>query len=222
MTETLGEWEQPGPGVSLQSEDLTFRDSTRRELERLYAEVRRIEAALEDHGATPEGLPGRMILTYHALAGLLVGFVSAASSLLFNVVGSLLVREHPLQIIRVYLTFPFGTRAMDFETGPVVAAGILLYLLTGACLGILFHAMLAGFLGRAPTVWRFLGASALGLLVWVVNFYLILAWLQPIVTGTESILLSVPAWLGASTHLVYAWTAVLVENRARFGMPVRD
>ena len=54
------------------------------------------------------------------------------------------------------------------------------------------------------------------------NFYAVLSWLQPLVTGAPSILDSVPAWLGISTHLVYAGTAVLVENRARFGMPVPD
>jgi hypothetical protein len=49
-----------------------------------------------------------------------------------------------------------------------------------------------------------------------------MSWIQPLVTGGRSILDLVPVWLAATTHLIYAWTVVLVENRGRFGLPIRD
>jgi len=45
--------------------------------------------------------------------------------------------------------------------------------------------------------------------------------MQPLITGGRSIPDLVPAWLAAATHLVYAWTAVVVNNWGRFGMPIR-
>jgi hypothetical protein len=222
MTETLGEWERPGAGHSPQGDDLARRDALRRDLERLYSEVSRIETALEDPGAQPEGFPSRVVIIYHLLAGLLVGFVGAAGSLLFHVVGSLLISQHPLEIVRVYLTFPFGEQALRLHTGPLLATGVVLYLATGAVYGILFHAVLAGLFGRAPGVWRLLVVSGLGMMVWLVNYYLLMSWIQPLVTGGRSILDLVPVWLAATTHLIYAWTVVLVENRGRFGLPIRD
>ena len=221
MTETLGEWERPGTGPSPQGDDLARRDALRRDLERLYFEISRIESDLEDPGAQPEGFPSRVVIIYHLFTGLLVGFVGAAGSLLFHVVGSLFASQHPLEIIRVYLTFPFGAQALFIETGPLLAIGVVLYLVTGAGYGILFHSVLAGLFGRAPGVWRLIVAAALGLMVWLVNYYLLLSWLEPLITGGRSTLQMIPAWLAAATHLVYAWTVVLVENRGRLGLPIR-
>ncbi len=52
--------------------------------------------------------------------------------------------------------------------------------------------------------------SALSIAVWLVNFYLILAWLQPLLFGGNWIVTEVPAWVAALTHLVFGWTMVLV------------
>lgn len=221
MTETLGEWERPGALPSPQGDELARRDALRRDLERLYSEISRIESNLEDPGAQPEGFPSRVVLIYHLLAGMLVGFVGASGSLLFHVVGSLVVSQHPLELIRVYLTFPFGEQALRVDTGPLLAVGVLLYLATGAIYGILFHGVLTGLFARAPGVWRLVIASALGLLIWLVNYYLVLSWLEPLITGGHSVLGRIPVWLAAATHLVYAWTVVLIENCGRFGAPVR-
>jgi len=220
MTETLGEWERPGAGPSPQGDDLARRDALRRDLERLYSEISRLETHLEDPGAQPEGFPSRVVIFYHLFAGLLVGFAGASGSLLFHLVGSLLVNQHPLEIVRVYLTFLFGVQALHFDTGPILALGVVFYLATGAVYGILFHGVLAGLFGRAPGVWRLIVASALGLMVWLVNYYLLMSWLEPLITGGHSILELIPAWLAAATHLVYAWTVVLVENRGRSGQRI--
>jgi hypothetical protein len=50
----------------------------------------------------------------------------------------------------------------------------------------------------------------LALAVWVVNFYFILSWLQPVLIGGNWILELVPAWVAALTHLVFGWTTAIV------------
>ena len=221
MTETYGDWERPPAGLPPQEEELARRDTMRRELERVYAEAARLETALQE---APEWDvdPGRVVFTYHVLAGLIAGFVGAAAGLLFSILGSLLMSLHPLLIIRVYLTLPYGERALNVTTGPMLAVGVITYLVIGALYGIPFHVVLAGVLRNAPGIWRGLIASAMGLIVWIVNHYVVLLWLHPAITGTEPIAWLVPTWLAASTHLVFAWTMVLIEGRGRFNLPTID
>lgn len=221
MTETYGDWERPPAGGPPQVEELQRRDTMRRELERVYAEAARLEIALRD---APEWDvdPGRVVFTYHVLAGLVTGFVGAAAGLLFSMFGSMLVSLHPLLIIRLYLTLPFGERALNVETGPMLALGVVIYLMVGALYGIPFHVVLGGMLRNAPGIWRGLISAGMGLVVWLVNYYLVLFWLQPTLSGGEPITWLVPTWLAASTHVVFAWTMALVEGRRRFNLPTID
>lgn len=221
MTETYGDWERPPAGVPPQEEELARRDTMRRELERVYAEAARLENALRD-APDWDVDPGRVVFTYHVLAGLLTGFVGAAAGLVYSMLGSLLLSLHPLLMIRVYLTLPYGERALNVTTGPMLALGVIIYLVIGALYGIPFHVVLGGFLRNAPGVWRALIAAAMGLIVWVVNYYVVLFWLQPTITGSQSLAWLVPTWLAASTHVVFAWTMALMEGRGRFNLPIID
>ena len=58
---------------------------------------------------------------------------------------------------------------------------------------------------------RFLLATAFGLVLWIVNFYLILSWLQPLLLGGNWIVTMVPFWVAALTHLAFAWTMLVGE-----------
>jgi hypothetical protein len=195
------------------------KDAARRkqaELERLYAEAQRIEAELAAAGGRSPYPPRGYYTTYHVLAGILLGFAGAASSLLFNVVGSLLVGQHPLQLIRVYLTFPLAGQALGLESGLALGIGTCLYLLTGSFYGVVFHVVLSRFFDRASRRRRFAVASALGLGLWLVNYYALLSWLQPMLFGGNWIVRLIPFWVAALTHLVFAWTMLLIEQWARF------
>lgn len=217
MTETYGDWETPGSGPTRQSDDLARRDTLRRDLSRLYEEMARLEDEYSI-GDSP-WLPERLLFLYNILAGLAAGCVGATGSLLFNIFGSLLTGHHPLEIIRIYLTFPLGLPALHLETGPILAAGTCVYLLAGSLFGIAFHAVLSGVFAQAPGIWRILAASAMGLTLWVVNFYVVLGWLHLLLTGNSHITSLWPAWLAAMTHLVYAWTLLLFERRVRHAGP---
>lgn len=188
-------------------------DVKRQRLEELRAEVRRLESELAVPTPT-EWPPKEYYTAYHVLAGFVLGMFGATTSLLFNVVGSVLVGQHPLQLIRVYLTFPLGESALKIESGLTLAIGCCLYLLTGMLLGIPFQLVLSRMPSNLTT--RFVVATALGLLIWIVNFYALLSWLQPLLIGGDWILAEIPWWVGALTHLVFAWTMLLVEPLGRF------
>ena len=214
MTETFGDWEQPPGNPTRPSDDVARRDALRRDLQRHYAEVARLENALDGMSELLRP-PIRVVVSDHLLAGVVIGFAGAAGSLLVHILGALLIGMYPLRIIQAYLTFPMGDQALYLESGPPLALGTLLYLAAGAAFGVVFHFVLSGLFAEAPAFWRLLVASSMGLLLWIVNFYLILSWLQPLVTGGPAVTRYIPAWLAAVTHLVFAWTILLAETPTR-------
>lgn len=187
------------------------------ELERLHEQIRRVEAALHTAPAGAAAWPPPGYYTpFHVLMGVLLGLVGAASSLLFNVVGASITGRHPLELIRVYLTFPLGAEALDLESGLAIGIGTCLYLTTGALYGIAFHLVLSRWFADASTGRRFLVATVLGLGLWIFNFYMVLSWLQPALFGGSWIVTLVPFWVAAATHLVFAWTMLLIEQWGQF------
>ena len=70
---------------------------------------------------------------YYATTGFLLGSLAACTSLLLNVVGSVLwpaitgAPQHPLRIIQVYLTFPMGEAALNQNSGVLLTLGCVLY-----------------------------------------------------------------------------------------------
>jgi hypothetical protein len=153
---------------------------------------------------------------YYATTGFLLGIFGACTSLLFNVVGSLIWSsasgepQHPLRLIQVYLTFPLGEGALKIDTGIGLAIGCCLYLATGMLYGIVFQLFLTRFAAQATLAGRLVWASGLAIAVWLVNFYGILSWLQPLLFGGDWIIRLVPWWVAMLTHLVYGWTMAAV------------
>lgn len=192
--------------------------------------IRRLqgEPALDDHAMSPQGGPARAgmreytwppdqyYLLWHIVVGLMLGLIGAAVSLTFNVVGAPLAGEHPLQLIRVYLTFPMGAAALTATDGAVLTVGCILYLVTGGLYGIVFHLVMSWFLPNASAWRRFLVGTMLGLALWIINFYAILSWLQPVLLGDNWIVREVPMAVAAATHVLFAWTMLLIEFWGRF------
>jgi hypothetical protein len=197
---------------------MTDRDlsAVQAELTELRARVAQLEAEAATAESKSAERPGTewtraYYLTYYATAGFFLGILGAVTSLVFNVVGSLLVGQHPLQLIKVYLTFGLGERALDpqLDSGLALAIGCGLYIATGMLLGVLFQVVLSRFADRGSLPNRLLIASLFALLVWVVNYYLLIAWLQPRLFGGNWIVTQIPWWVGALTHLVFGWTMAL-------------
>ena len=158
--------------------------------------------------------PGYNVFSY-VKEGLLLGSLAGCTSLVANVIGSVLwpaisgEAQHPLRIIQVYLTFPLGDFALQLNSGFVLALGCLLYLTIGMLYGVLFVTAISYVLPHANVRARLVACSILALLVWVINFYLILSWLQPVLLEGRWIAELIPWWVAALTHLIFGWTIAL-------------
>ena len=157
----------------------------------------------------------------------MLGMFGAAISLLANVVGASVVGKPPLELIRVYLTFPLGENALRLASGAndvyaigdgvIVAIGCCLYLGTGMLLGIPFFVALVKFTEgdeAFPVVHRDRARDRF----WAINFWGILLWLQPLLIGGNWINdpAILPISVGWATHVVFGWTLALLYPWARF------
>ena len=187
-------------------------------IERELAELRARLASLEDDLASGPPVTRWEIkgyyAAYYATTGFFLGMIGAVTSLVLNIVGSLLVGQHPLQLIKVYLTFGLGEKALDpkLDSGMALAIGCCLYIATGMLLGVVFQVALSRFADQATLVKRLAIASGLALIVWFVNYYLLLSWIQPLLFGGNWIVDSnyLPPWVAVLTHLAFGWTMALV------------
>jgi len=160
--------------------------------------------------------PSGYYTAYYATTGFMLGIFGAMASLLFNIVGSVLTGRHPLELIRSYLTFPLGDRAFDLppeQNGLMLAIGCCLYLGTGMLMGIPVYLALTRWGAGKPFFTKLVIATVVSLLIWIINFYCILSWLQPTVIdmSTENLIINrVPWWVAAASHVVFGWTMALV------------
>jgi hypothetical protein len=136
--------------------------------------------------------------------------------LLFNVVVSFFEGQHPFHIIQVYLTVGLGHTALTLNDSLTLVMGCLLYLLFGMLLGIPFHSVISRRLASSSTRLKFAAVTIISLTVWILVFYGILSWLQPMLCGGNWILHEIPWWLAASTHLIYGWTMLAAQQFGSF------
>jgi hypothetical protein len=193
------------------------KDAILREIAELRARADQLEAELgSDIADRPEWPPREFYTMYYVLAGFGLGAVAAMTSLLFNIIGSAIVGKPPLYLISVYLTFPLGEEALHIDSGLALAVGCCLYILTGTVLGIPIHLILSRFYAHAGWPVRLVVAGALGVALWLINFYGLIAWLQPLLIGGNWIVEQIPWWVAAATHLVFAWTMLVLQPLGKF------
>jgi hypothetical protein len=150
-------------------------------------------------------------------SGALIGAIAGCVSLAANVIASVAwptvsgQSQHPLKLIQVFLTFPLGENALQLNGGWLLAAGCLLFLATGALYGVLFELAMSYFLPRARLAGRMVFFSLLAIAVWIVNFYCILIWLQPLLFGGAWIVEQVPWWVAALTHALFGATVAVIH-----------
>jgi hypothetical protein len=182
----------------------------RRAVEDHLAAIRELESA--ETSAVPADWPPRgYYVLWHVVFGMMLGGLGALVSLGANAIGAPLLGVHPLQLIRVFLTFPMGVAALTAEGGLVLTVGCLLYHGTGMVYGIFVHMVTSLFFAESPAGTRFAVVTAIGLGIWIVNFYVVLSWLQPLLLGGDWIVTMIPWWVGALTHLSFVWTIFLGE-----------
>jgi hypothetical protein len=186
------------------------------ELSELRDRQARLESELAGVGGTNSYSPVGYYSAYHIISGSLLGFFAATFSLVFNIIGATMVGKHPLEIVRIYLTFPMGDTALSIDNSSTLAIGCFLYLGTGMLLGALLHVILTKWFSGGTLPNRLATVSGLVLLLWVINHYALILWLQPLLFGGSWILDGIPWWVAASTHLVFGWSMLLMEPWGRF------
>lgn len=198
------------------------------ELARLQARVAELEVQIAASRSAGRWAPQSFYTAYYATTGFLLGIFGALTSLVVNVIGAPIAGKSPLEIIRVYLTFPLGENALrlasqqkDFYAigdGVILAVGCCLYLATGMLLGAPFYTLLAKLAEGRSVLARFAIATGLAVAMWFVNFYLLLSWIQPLLIGgrwiTDPAVL--PPWVALVTHLVFGWTLAALLPWGRF------
>ena len=187
-------------------------ESRRQRIEEHRAAIRELEAKTSALTESSRWPPPSYYLLWHVVIGMMFGSLGALVSLVANILAAPLFGQRKLELIRVYLTFPMGERALTLDDGTLLFVGCLLYLVTGALYGILIHIVLSFYYADASASRRLGMATAIGLALWLVNFYMILSWLQPMLLGGNWIIRMVPPWVGALTHLAFAWTVAIAEN----------
>ena len=153
---------------------------------------------------------------YHITTGHILGSVGAIVSLLFNVVGSVLTGRHPFELIRVFLTFGMGESALKGDSDVMLLIGIILYIFTGALYGVIFEVLMYRYFSKSSRMKRIGVAIAIGLGIWIINFYGIISWLEPLLFGGNWILTTIPFWVAALTHILFALTMVFIGEWGHF------
>lgn len=194
--------------------------------EEIYAEIAkhrdaiaRLESRLEEIEGPkvveepwpPEGF----YLTYYVVAGLMLGVLGSLVSFLANVVGSILLEQDPLLFLRVYGTVFLGQEALTTNDLNFFMLVAVVHFSVGAVGGAVFHVLVSLYRPEQPIVTVGLGA-AYGLLLWVVNFYVVIQWLQTSLYGEAYVLQLMPAWVAAFTHMLYGVTLGALEPLGRF------
>ena len=199
-------------------------ESKKEEMAELKARIERLEQEVgkeivpNDSSWPPQDFYG----AYYAMTGAILGIFGAIVSLLVNVIAAPIAGKSSLELIKVYLTFPAGARALELSAesnGLVLAMGCCLYIGTGMLIGIPIYFLMVRICGQnASLVKRLIVVSIASLLVWGVAFYGVLSWLQPLllngnwITDPEIM----PAWVAAGTHLVFGWTLALLYPWGQF------
>lgn len=207
---------------------MTVDDRKQQELAELRGRVHQLESELAVAETAGQWPPHEFYSAYYATTGFLLGTFGAMASLLANVIGAPVAGKSPLELIRVYLTFPLGAEALQLASqqtdvyvigdGVMLAIGCCLYLATGMLLGVPFFVVLVRLTEGKSLVQRLVVATVLSLALWLINFYGILSWLQPALIGgnwiTDSAVL--PPWVAVATHLIFGWTLALLYPLGRF------
>lgn len=194
---------------------LKRREEVLHAIERHRAAISELETELAPDPIGAAWPPSGFYLTFYVVAGTIIGIIGSLTSFLFNVAGSLFVNQDPLYILRVYGTVFLGASALTTADLNFFMLVAIVHFSVGAVAGAVFHVLVNVFVPDRPATQIGLGALY-GLLMWIVNFYFILTWLQPRLVGQPYVLELMPVWVAAATHLVYGLTLGVLQPLGRF------
>ena len=140
--------------------------------------------------------------------GSVAGFLGAITCLICNIAGALVLGVEPLRLLRIYATILEGRRALDLSQANFFIAAFAVHIVTGILFGTIFALCARKF---CTGLQRYtLAGAGYGIAIWLVNFYGILSWLQPLLHGSAFILTEIPIAVAGLTHVSYGLTVALV------------
>jgi len=178
-----------------------------KEIERHRRSITELEVKLSGEAKVPTGF----YLTFYIVAGMVLGVMGGLTSFIFNIVGSLIVAQDPMVILRAFGTFFIGADALTTHNPNFLILVLLVYLSGGGVAGAAFQVIVSRYFTDRPIVYKILLAGAYGLGLWIINFYGIISWLQPLLVGKAFILEMMPFWVAASTNVVFGLTLGLLQ-----------
>jgi hypothetical protein len=196
------------------------REQILRQIEQQRAMLLELEARLLATTEAPQRAvaawpPKGFYLTYYVVAGLMIGILGSLTSFLCNVLGSLFLEQDPLLFLRVYGTVFLGEKALVTDDLNFFMLVAVVHFSVGAIGGAVFHVLVNFYLPDRTALQIGLGVLY-GILMWVVNFYVVIVWLQRDLFGEAYVLQLMPAWVAAVTHAVYGLTLGLLQPLGRF------
>jgi hypothetical protein len=188
-----------------------------REIERHRRAIAELEAKLAAATSQRKSWPPTgFYTTFYVLAGMTIGTMGAMTSFAFNVIGSLIVSQDPMRILRVFGTFFIGQEALTTDNLNFLMLVLLTHVIVGAVGGAVFHVYINRELADRSPGQKILYSALFGCAIWLINFYGIVSWLQPLLVGQAYILRLMPFWVAALTHIVYGLTLGLLQPLGRF------
>jgi hypothetical protein len=140
--------------------------------------------------------------------GSIAGFLGAITCLVCNIAGALMSGVEPVRLLRIYATILEGSRALELSSVSFFIAAFVVHIVTGILFGTIFA---LGASRLCAGLQRYILAGAgYGIAIWLVNFYGILSWLQPLLHGSAFILTEIPIAVAVLTHVSYGLTVALV------------
>ncbi len=197
----------------------------REEIEQEIARHRRAIAVLESQLRGPSEVstatrrpwpPPGFYFTFYVVAGSILGILGSLTSFLFNVFGSLMVGQDPYYLLRVYGTVFLGQEALRTSDLNFFMLVAVVHFSVGALAGAVFHVVVNRFYPDISAMARIGVGAGYGVLMWLVNFYLVLWWLEPALVGRAYVLELMPVWVAALTHVVYGVTLGVLQPVGRF------
>ena len=140
--------------------------------------------------------------------GSVAGFLGAITCLICNIAGALVLGVEPLRLLRIYATILEGRRALELSSANFFIAAFVVHIVTGIIFGTIFVLGARRFCSEIQGY--ILAGAGYGIAIWLVNFYGILSWLQPLLQGSAFILTQIPIVVAVLTHVSYGLTVALV------------
>lgn len=183
----------------------------RQEIEKIEAQLRHLER--DERSAWP---PRQFYTTFYVVVGMILGIMGSLASFFFNVVGSMFIDQDPMMLIRIFGTFFRGQEALTTDDQSFIMLVLMVHFTVGAVGGAIYHLAVNRRWADRSYGYKILLGAGWGLAIWIVNFYLVLSWLQPLLVGEAFILKMIPFWVAALTHVVYGLILGILQPIGRF------